>query len=409
MLVSLAFRNLWRNARRTVITMTALALGCGAIIGLHSYRDSVYGTMTRDITEGLIGALQVHGLGYQEAPSIDTVVKNPVQVEAAVKQALPNAVSERRVMGAGLAGIGDRSSPVMIVGLVPRAANGAKGNGLHSVVAGRDLSPEAKHELLIGRDLAADLGVELNGTPPEVVLVSQAADGSVANDRFTIVGTFTSASAELDAAAVMLHLSDAQDFFALGDAVHLVVVRLPEAEDVSTPLASVRAALDLTTMEALSWGEMLPELKETMRTKRESQRVIDYIVMLLVGLGVFNAMTMSTFERTRELGVMAALGTRPRRILALIVTEALLQGAIAFVAGLLIALAFIYGFGTIDLSGIVKGDMMGARMPSVVQLHLMPLAVKNAATVAFGTVLIGGLLPALRAARLKPVEAMRHT
>lgn len=406
MIVSFAWRNLWRNARRTVITMTALALGVAGIVGLHSYRDNVYGVMVRDITEGLVGHLQVHGHGYQEAPSIGTVVKNPVQVEAALAKAIPSAVSERRVMGAGLAGAGDRSSPVMIVGLVPQA-NGAAGKGLHTIVSGRDLSPSPGREVLVGRDLARELGVE-NGA--ELVLVSQATDGSVANDRFSVVGTFTSPSAELDAAAVMLHLRDAQDFFALGDGVHLIVVRLPgESEDVSTPLAAVRNALDLSTLEALSWGEILPELKETMKQKRENQRVLDYIVLLIVGLGVFNAMTMSTFERTRELGVMASLGTRPRRILAIILTEALLQGLIAFAAGVAIASAVLYGYGTVDLSSIMQGDTMGARMPSVIVLGVEPTALKNAATVAFGTVLFGGLIPAVRAARLKPVEAMRHT
>lgn len=371
MLLSLAWRNLWRNTRRTVITMTALGLGVAGVVALHSYRDSVYGVLIRDITEGLLGHLQVHGRGYQEAPSIATVVREPAQVEAMLTRAVPGAVTERRVMGAGLAGARDQSAPVLVVGLVP-----AQGKTLHTVVSGADLSPTAAREALLGRELANDLGVKPGD---ELVLLGQAADGSVANDRYTVKGTFTSPSAELDAAAVLLHLADAQDFFGLGDGVHLVVVRVPDvSEDVSTPLASVRSALDLSTLEALSWGELLPEMKETIRTKREGQKVLDYVVLLIVALGVFNAMTMSTFERTRELGVLAALGTRPRRILALILTEALLQGAIAFVAGVTLAMAVLYGFGTIDLSGVVQGDIMGARMPTKVDLYLAPSAIKSA-------------------------------
>lgn len=405
-LVSLAWRNLWRNARRTVITMSALALGCAGIIGLHSYRESTYAIIVRDITEGLIGHLQVHGQGYQEAPAISTVVKDPVQVEAALAGALPGAKAERRVMGAGLAGAGDQSSPVMIVGLEP-SSNGDR--NLHTVASGRDLSPSAAKEVLLGRDLARDLAVKPGA---ELVLVSQAADGSVANDRYTVVGTFTSPSAELDQVAVVLHLKDAQDFFALGDGVTMVVVRLPEGadrEDVTAPTAALRSALDLKTLEALSWGEILPEFKSTMKTKRQGQRIVDLIVFLIVGLGVFNAMTMSTFERTREFGVMGALGTRPRRLLALIITEALLQGVLAFAVGALLGTAVLYSIGTVDLSSVMQGDVMGARMPSHIDLAVEWRAVKNAATVAFGTVLAGGVVPAVRAARLRPVEAMRHT
>lgn len=405
-LVSLAWRNLWRNARRTVITMSALALGCAGIIGLHSYRESTYSILVRDITEGLVGHLQVHGQGYQEAPAISIVVQDPVQVEAALAGALPGAKAERRVMGAGLAGAGEQSSPVMIVGLEP-SANGER--TLHTVVAGKDLAPTAAKEVLLGRDLARDLGVQPGG---ELVLVSQAADGSVANDRYTVVGTFTSPSAELDQVAVVLHLKDAQDFFALGDGVTMLVVRLPEGadrEDVTAPTAALRSALDLKTLEALSWGEILPELRSTMRTKRQGQRVVDLIVFLVVGLGVFNAMTMSTFERTREFGVMGALGTRPRRVLALILTEAALQGVLAFSVGAALGAALLYSIGTVDLSSVMQGDIMGARMPSRIDLAVEWSAVKNAATVAFGTVLAGGLVPALRAARLRPVDAMRHT
>lgn len=405
-LVSLAWRNLWRNARRTVITMSALALGCAGIIGLHSYRENVYGIVVHDITEGLIGHLQVHGQGYQEAPAISTVVKDPVQVEAALHGALPGAKAERRVMGAGLAGAKDQSAPVMIIGLTPPAPGEAS---LTTVVDGHGLSPAAAHEVLLGKDLARDLGVKVGG---ELVLVSQAADGSVANDRYTVVGAFTSPSAELDQVAVVLHLNDAQDFFALGDGVTMVVVRLPEGadrEDVGSQVAALRGALDLHTLEALGWGEILPEFKNTMETKRRGQRVVDLIVFLIVGLGVFNAMTMSTFERTREFGVMGALGTRPRRLLALIITESALQGVLAFAVGAALGTAVLYSVGTVDLSSVMQGDVMGARMPSRIDLAVQWTAVKNAALVAFGTVLAGGVVPAVRAARLRPVEAMRHT
>lgn len=405
-LVSLAWRNLWRNARRTVITMSALSLGCAGIIGLHSYRESVYAVVVRDITEGLIGHLQVHGQGYQEAPAISTVVKDPVQVEAALHGALPGAKAERRVMGAGLAGAKDQSAPVMIVGLTPPAPGD---HGLTTLVEGHDLSPAPKHEVLVGKDLARDLDVKPGG---ELVLVSQAADGSVANDRYTVVGTFTSPSAELDQVAVVLHLKDAQDFFALGDGVTMLVVRLPESadrEDVGSEVAALRGALDLKTLEALGWGDILPEFKNTMTSKRQGQHFVDLIVFLIVGLGVFNAMTMSTFERTREFGVMGALGTRPRRVLALIVTESLLQGVLSFLAGAALGAGVLYATGSVDLSSVMQGDVMGARMPDHVALALNLGAVKNAAVVAFSTVLLGGLVPAIRAARLRPVEAMRHT
>ncbi len=402
MLLALAWRNIWRNTRRTLITVVALGLGVVGIVFLHSYRECTYGEMVRGITAGLVGHIQVHGKGYQEAPAVEVVVKDPVAVEARLTSALPFAKVERRVLGAGLAGAGEQSSPVMVVGMEPpKEAAGT----LATVVTGRQLA--GAREVVLGKDLARDLGLEPGG---ELVLVGQAVDGSVANDRYTVVGTADSGSSEMNAGAVFMRLADAQAFFGLEDGVHQIIVRLPtDQEDLTPEVATLRAALDLATLEALSWAEMLPELRTTMAEKRSRQHLVDVIVFLIVALGVLNAMTMSTFERTHELGVMAALGTRRGRLLSLIMTEAFLQAVVGFAAGLAAATALLYGIGEVSLSGLSQQDMMGAKFPEKVVLGLRSMAVLSAAVTAFATALLGALVPAWRASRLEPVDAMRHT
>ena len=187
-------------------------------------------------------------------------------------------------------------------------------------------------------------------------------------------------------------------------------MRLPgDDEELARPLSILRGALDLGSLEVLSWSEMLPELEGVMEAKRKNSRFIDVIVFLIVGLGVLNTMTMSTFERTRELGVLRSLGTRRRRILAMIVLEALLQGVIGFSAGLVLAWARLHGLGPIGLSTLGGGaDMLGARMPEAIRATVVPASALRAAVVTSLTMLAGGLIPAVRAARLKPVEAMRY-
>lgn len=398
MLLAIAWRNVWRNARRSLITMSALALGVAGIVGLFSYREVANEAILSDVTAGLVGHLQVHARGYQDAPSVGLVVPDPVQVRAALEGALPGAASEQRVIGAGLAGAGERSAPVMVLGL-------EDGSTLYSVVSGKGLS--GAREVVVGKGLADDLGLSPGS---ELVLVSQAADGSVANDRYTVAGTFASSSAELDATAVALPLAEAQSFFALGNGVHQVVVRLPAVKEDVTPEAQVlRAALDLRTLEALSWSEMLPQMKSSIETKRRNQGMMDLIIFLIVGLGVFNAMTMAVFERTRELGVLSSLGTRPRRLLSMVLLESLWQGALGYLLGVAVAAAVLYGIGTVDLGAQFSGDVMGVKMPSRLELRLFPAALSGAATTAFATALLGALIPALRAMRLKPVEALRHT
>ena len=401
MLVVFAWRNLWRNARRTIITLSALTMGVVSIIGVRSYREATFKQMTATITRELVGNFQVHAKGYQRSPDVGSVVKDPRAIEAVIAGAVPGARAERRVLGAALSGAGDVSSGVLISGLVP----GARALDIRR---GRALGPTAAREVVVGLDLAEQLGVDVGG---ELALVGQAMDGSVANGRYRVVGVADAGTFELNATAVFLHIEDAQSFFGLGEGVHELVVRLPEGHDDDLPhaLSAVRAALDLATLEALSWNEIMPELSGTMESKRKSQGALDFIIFFIVALGVLNAMTMATFERTRELGVMLALGTRPRRIVALIVAESLLQGALAIVAGTAVTAAAFWAIGDLHMGEAFSGDFVGMRLPSVIHLTIQGASVKAATFTAFSTVFVGGLWPALRAARLSPVEAMGST
>jgi putative ABC transport system permease protein len=400
-LIRLAWRNIWRNTRRTVITITALGLGVAGIVLIRSYRESMFGEMLRNITAGLVGNIQIHGHGYQDSPSVETVVHNPVAVEATLAKALPGARTERRVLGAGLAGSGDSSAPVMVLGLDP-TSEGAQ--ALHTIVAGRDLA--GPREVVVGKDLAVDLKLKPGG---ELVLIGQAADGSVANDRFTVVGLAAASSSELESSAVFLSLKDAQGFFGLEDGVHQIIVRLPtDREDLTQEVSALRGALDLASLEAMSWTEILPELNKTLKSKRDGQKAIDFIIFLIVALGVFNAMTMSTFERTHELGVLAALGTRRGRVLTLILTEAVLQGLVGLLGGVALAYLFAQVLGTFSMGNMSSQDMVGVRLPETLSIAIQSGAVFNAALVALATMLAGALIPAVRAARMRPVDAMRH-
>jgi len=277
---------------------------------------------------------------------------------------------------------------------------------LLTIDGGRGLAASPANEVVLGNSLARELGLPPGG---ELVLVGQAADGSLANDRFRVVGTADAGSSEANETAVFLHLADAQSFYALGEGVHQVIVRLPSAEeDLSHPVSLLQAAVDLSELEVMAWNDMLPELKGALDAKARNSRLINVIIFLIVSLGVLNTMTMSTFERTREFGVMASLGTRRRRILGMVLLEVLLQGLIGFLAGVAIAWMLLHGIGTADLGGMVGGDMLGAPMPETLRLSVEPGPVGAAALTALLTMLAGGLIPAIRASRLKPVEATRY-
>jgi ABC-type lipoprotein release transport system permease subunit len=359
--------------------------------------------MIRAVTAGLIGHVQVHGRGYQDSPDMANLVPDPVTIEAGLARAVPGARTERRVQGAGLAGSDDASAAVMVMGIEPGLPSA---DALLTIEQGRGLGAGPGRDVVIGSGLARELGLSPGG---EMILVGQAADGSLANDRYTVVGVADAGSADANQTTVFLRLADAQSFFALNQGVHQIIVRLPtDAEDLSQPVSLLRGALDLSALEVLPWTEILPELKGAVDAKRRNMRLIDLIVFLIVSLGILNTMTMSTFERTREFGVMASLGTRRRRVLAMVFLEALLQGLIGLVAGVALAWALLHGVGTVDYRGLTANtDVLGVRL-DVVYLAVDAGAVANAAAVTLLTMLAGALAPAIRASRLKPVEATRY-
>jgi putative ABC transport system permease protein len=400
-LLQMAWRNLWRNVRRTLITLSAMSLGVAGIVFIHSYNEAAFDQMIATITEGLVGSIQIHAQGYQDDPEIQNVVQNPAAVEARLEGALPGASAEQRVLGYALAGVGDSSTAALVLGLQPDHAS-----SVITLEQGLGLADAKGHPVILGRSLAQQLDAHLGS---EMVLVGQAADGSLANDRYTVAGIADAGSDEMNNSALVMRLSEAQDFFGLGKGVHQILVRLPESENLSGALASLKGALDLKTLEALSWSQILPEVKALMTQKKQNLHLADFIVFLIVALGVLNTMMMSTFERTREFGVLMSIGTRPGRILSLVLTESLLQSLLGLGAGVLIAAAILYGMGTTNLASMTGGgDMMRMRMPSAVRMSIHGIGVESAAITVLVTAVLGSLWPALRAARLRPVDAVRH-
>lgn len=405
MLLKLAWRNIWRNKRRTIITLLALSLGVMAIITIHSFREQANDAMVRSLTRGLIGHVQVHAQGYRESPEVENAVADPVDVEHRLRAAVPGARSEKRVLGAGLGGAGDRAGAVMVMGIEPENPDAAS---LLTVDKGRALGTAAAREAVVGSALAEELGIQPGG---ELVLVSQAADGSLANDRFTVVGTADAGSYDANASAVFLHIADAQSFFGLGEGAHQIVLRLPVEDDthIGGAVTRMRGAVGGSAVDVEAWYDIVPELKSAMDQKAKNSRLMDVIVFIIVSLGVLNTMTMSTFERTREFGVLRSLGTRRGRILGMVTLEALLQGVIGFAIGLALAYLLLLALGPVSFESLAgNSDVLGVRMPEAMRFTVQPGAAVGAALTTLLTVVFGGLLPAYRASRLKPVEATRY-
>lgn len=406
MLLRMAWRNIGRKTRRTALTVAALSVGTAALVFTHAYAESSYAMMIDVVTRGYLGQMQIHGKGYNDDPDLYTTVPHPEAVERRLADVLPGATASRRVTGVALAAGDDRSSGAIVLGIQPERERAS--TRLVHIVRGHELSAYPAHEALLADSLAKRLRVTLGA---DLLLLGQAADGSIANDVYTVVGTTGgAASVELAEGTVFLNLADAQDLFALDGRVHQIVVNLDDGLEPREAAATLREALQAqwSDLEVMSWNEMFPELEIGIEADRKGTYAMDVIILLIVVLGVFNTMTMATYERIRELGILQSIGMSGGRVVALILSEALFLGLIGLGLGLALGAAITYGIGSIDYSAFEGADILGVQMPRELVLRVSPLALVAPSLTTVVTCLLGGLWPALKASRLQPAAAVRH-
>jgi ABC-type lipoprotein release transport system permease subunit len=413
LLVRIAWRNIWRQPRRTLITVGAMGVGVAACLAMIAFVDGIYAqAFTRMVNEG-IGHVQVHDPAFIEQRSLGDVIEGGDEVLAGVK-ALPGAVVvSGRAFGYALLSTDDapgrpqRSGGAQLVGVTP-AAEASLSRVDRKIESGRYLGEEAGDEIVLGAGLAESLRARLGD---EVVAVTQAADGSLGNELFKVVGVFRTGNVIVDRNGAYVHIDDLRSLLVLGDDLHEIAVVGQDAGDVTALQADVeRLAPDGLTVRG--WRAVNPMVAQMLSFQDVGNGLLLLIVFSVAALGVLNTMLMSVLERTRELGVMGALGLKPRQIVGLVMLETLALVAVAGAGGTALGLALdaylvVYG---IDLSGVMSsGFSFGGTSFSPV--------LKGAFRVAGVVQTLGGLVvisllaslwPALRAARLAPVAAMKR-
>ena len=403
---SMAWRNVWRNKRRSLLTVSAIALGLAFNIFMRGIADGFHEQMVDNSVRAEIGHIEVHGAGYQSDPGLNKTLPDPVRVSNAI-QSLPDLRGfSLRILGGGLASTADNSSGVEILGVNP-AQERTVTSIQNAIVQGAYLQENAQRPILVGDKLAEHLKA---GLGDKVVLMVQAADGSMGAQLFRIGGIFRSGAPEMDNGVVFILRSDAANLFAMDDRISEAAILLGSSRQVAADLQTLKTALAGQAVEVLPWWQVEPFLQQFITLDDAFFYVIVLILFVVISIGILNTIMMSIFERVREFGVMMALGVKPRQIIRLVVEEALALGLIGISAGSLLGAAATLYFARvgINLSSFSAGaaalGITTSRVFSV--LTAANLIYSNLAVLA--VVLLVSLYPAVHAAALRPVEAIRH-
>jgi putative ABC transport system permease protein len=273
------------------------------------------------------------------------------------------------------------------------------------VAEGRWLDPAAPHEVVIGKRLAQMLGI---GMGDELVVLSQGADGSTANDLYTVRGLLYGVSESVDRGGVYMVDAAFRELMVVDGGVHEIIVRRGE-HSLPDAIAKVRALAP--GLDARTWRELKPTLASMLDSAEGAMIAMFVIVYAAIGIVILNAMLMAVFERVREFGVLKAIGVGPAGVLGLVYLETLIQTTLALAAGVGLAIPanwYLINHG-LDLGGSVEGlTVMGTVVDSVWRSHVSLQTYTGPSIALVIIVLIAVTYPALKAALVEPVIAMRH-
>jgi ABC-type lipoprotein release transport system permease subunit len=443
-LLRIAWRNLWRHRRRTLITAGAMAVGVAMCMATMAFSDGMYRNLFDVMVVQRLGHVQVHHPERPASRSLHDTLREADALIATLEDAEGTAAVSGRLEGFVLLGTERKSEGAMLIGIEP-VRERAVTPIADRLRAGTFLGPEPAGQIVVGYELAEDLQV---GVGDELVAVTQAADGSLGNTLFTVSGVVRTGDVQIDRMGGYVHLAELRELLVLPDQLHNVTIvtsddrtigayaerlreRLARPQESGARRTGQRTPLDTTAVqnrgslsgpavralpmereiEVQPWYEASPQSAQMMAMRDFGSFMILGIVFGAAAFGVLNTMMMSVFERTRELGVLKALGLRPGRMVALIVSESVMLAVVAMGIGLVLggaidAYLVVYG---LDMSTTAEEgfSFAGVMLDPVIRGEVRASGIVWIAAAVLGVSVAASLWPALRASRLEPVQAMR--
>ena len=401
----MAWRNLWRHRRRTWLTVGAMIFSNLIRIFSISLQLGSYRMMINNTLKSYTGHMQIQREGYNEEPkmrsSIDTIVTLANQLRTRLGS---NDVAARGVAFA-MTSSEERSYGLQITGVEPGfEPNVSTLPGLIS--RGGYFTDINAEEIVIGSVLARNLRVDIGD---ELTLLGSGHDGSFAAGIAIVTGIFESGIAEMDRNMAQLPIGYFQNLFGMDGSGHNIVINAAELSQVSTVQRAVQETLsDHDGLVVLDWEQLQPGLKQAIQADFASAWFMYAVLIVLVAFSVLNTQLMSVLERTREFGVMMALGVKPARLGSLVITETVLMSGLGLAIGALLGVVMTWYLSIAGFS-YPGMEVMAERfnLPDRMYPSLSFLSIMLGPGIVFLFSLLASIYPAVRLFFLQPVAAMR--
>jgi len=409
-LPTMAWRNLWRHRRRTVVTLSSIAFGTFLAVIMTAMGDGSYRAMIDKAATTGSGHVTIQNPEYLEKPALKRTIAVSPERLAAILADPDVAGAVARVVGQTMVATARDSRGALFFAIDPAAERADTTLAiLGNVTAGAMFDAADSKGIVLGKGLADALGVSLGG---KVVYTLTDKNGEIVSGLARLSGIVTTGVTSLDRAIVLLPIGAVRKVLGLApDEATLVAVFVRDQRKAAAVARRLDASLG-PDVDALTWEETRPDLSGFIGMKVSSTVVLEVIIALLIAAGIFNTLFVSVMERLREFGILLAIGFSPARLFSLVMWESLWLALVGVAASAALAAAPLYKLvvSGVDLSSYYLGkkvELAGVAVEATLRAYVYPEKALFIALAVIIATLLAGLYPAWRAGKVVPVESIK--
>ncbi|MEL6256339.1 MAG: ABC transporter permease [Bacteroidota bacterium] len=404
MLLKLAWRNLWRNKRRTLITTASIFVAVILSTFMRSLQEGSYNEMIKNAVSFYSGYIQIHKNGYWDEQKLDNSFEDLDVVKAALSGDKRVTVATPRIESALLISSGEKTHIAQIVGTNPEQEDQLT-NLAAKVVEGRYLTSDDQG-LMIAAGIAEKLKV---GVGDSLILLGQGYHGVSANEIYPIIGIVKYASPLLNKRIMFLPLKEAQEMFVAQEMLTSYAINVENPKQSEKVAQALKAELNSEEYEVMPWTELSPDLIKMIEGDRAGGYLFMAILYVIIGFGIFGTALMMINERQYEFGVMTAIGMKRGKLARLLTLEMVIMAILGVIAGFIAAIPIItyFQFNPITFKGEAAKAYEAFNIAPIIPTMLDFGVIASQALVVLIITLLISIYPILQLLRLDPIKAMR--
>jgi ABC-type lipoprotein release transport system permease subunit len=407
LLIKLAWRNIWRNKRRSLLTLAAVVFASLAAIAMRGIQLGTFSLNIKNAVELFSGYIQIQEKSYLENPTLNASFKVNDKMVSALKST-PGVLSySPRIYSDGLICFKNNSSGVSIMGIEPGMEKNVT-TFQQNIDKGKFFTTDSTNEIVLGSKLMDNLNAKIGD---EVILLSQGYDGTLGNQKFKIVGTVKFGARELESAVTFMGLKAAQSLLGMSRRISVIAIKAEDIEHLKGIKATLTRNVNNPDISVLLWNEVNPEMQQQINLSNIRGILFNGILIVIVAFGILNTVLMSVTERFKEFGVVLSIGMPQLKLTYIIYIETFFITIIGLLLGNLIGFAINYYF-------VIHPIVFGGELKKLYEMyHYLPLAQSSVQFSIFLNVslsiiiisLIACVYPAYKVYKLEPLKGIRHT